>query len=70
MFVAGNLVNITVKADIINAFITYDDGEDFADVEIKAKIKQNDFGGFGFKHMAENTEGYRCILKGMVATYK
>ena len=61
---------ITAILDLFNAFITYDDGEDFSDLELRAKIKESTYGGFGFKHMAETTEGYRCYLKSMVATYK
>ena len=69
-FRPGCEITLEVDKDIFNAFITYDDGDDFSDLELRAKIKENTYGGFGFKHMAENTEGYRCILKGMVATYK
>ena len=69
-FRVGCEINLEVDKDIFNVFITYDDGEDFSDLELRAKIKENTYGGFGFKHMAEATDGYRCYLKGMVATYK
>lgn len=61
---------LEVNNDIFNAFITYDNGEDFCDLELRAKVKENTYGGFGFKHMAEATERYRCYLKGMTAKYK
>ena len=66
----GCEITLEVDKDIFNGFITFDDGEDFSDLELKAKIKENTYGGFGFKHMAEVTEGYRCYLKKMEATYK
>lgn len=69
-FRPGCEITLEVDKDILNAFISYDDGEDFSDLELRAKIKENTYGGFGFKHMAEATEGYRCYLKGMIATYK
>lgn len=69
-FRPGCELTLEVDKDIFNAFITFDDGEDFSDLELKAKIKENTYGGFGFKHMAETTEGYRCYLKKMEATYK
>ena len=68
-FKPGCEINIQVRDDIMNAFISYDDGEDFSDVELRAKIRPNDFGGFGFKYMAEPEEGYRCCLKYMEASY-
>ena len=69
-FRPGCEITLEVEKDTLNAFISYDDGEDFSDLELRAKIKENTYGGFGFKHMAEATEGYRCYLKGMIATYK
>lgn len=69
-FRPGFELTLEVDKDILNAFVSYDDGEDFSDFELKAKIKENAYGGFGFKHMAEVTEGYRCYLTNMVATYK
>ena len=69
-FRPGCEITLEVDKDLFNAFITYDDGEDFSDLELRAKIKESTYGGFGFKHMAETTEGYRCYLKSMVATYK
>ncbi len=69
-FKPGCEINLQVKDDILNAFITYDDGEDFSDVELRAKIKTNDFGGFGFKFMAEPEKGYRCSIKYMEAIYE
>ena len=69
-FRPGCEITLEVDKDIFNAFITYDDGDDFSDLELRAKIKESTYGGFGFKHMAETTEGYRCYLKSMVATYK
>ena len=69
-FRPGCEITLEVEKDIFNAFITYDDGEDFSDLELRAKIKENTNGGFGFKHMAEATDGYKCHLKSMVATYK
>lgn len=69
-FKPGCEINLQVKDDILNAFITYDDGEDFSDVELRAKINPNDFGGFGFKFMAEPEVGYRCSMKYMEAIYE
>ena len=69
-FKPGCEITLEMYKDVFNAFITFDDGEDFSDLELKAKIKENTYGGFGFKHMAEGTEGYRCYLKRMEATYK
>lgn len=68
-FKPGCEINLQVRDDILNAFISYDDGEDFSDVEIRAKIRPNDFGGFGFKYMAEPEDGYKCCLKYMEATF-
>lgn len=69
-FKPGCEINLEVRGDILNAFITYDDGEDFSDLEIRAKIKGNLYGGFGFKHMAETGKGYRCCLKYLEARYE
>lgn len=69
-FKPGCEINLQVRDDILNAFVSYDDGEDFSDVEIRAKIRPNDFGGFGFKYMAEPEMGYRCCLKYMEASYE
>lgn len=68
-FKPGCEINLQVRDNVLNAFITYDDGEDFSDVELRAKIKSNDFGGFGFKYMAEPEKGYRCSIKYMEAIY-
>ncbi len=68
-FKPGCEISIQVHDNVINAFVTYDDGEDFSDVELRAKIKPNDFGGFGFKFMAEPENGYRCSIKYMEAIY-
>ena len=68
-FKAGCEIELQVRDDILNAFISYDDGEDFSDVEIRGKIRTNDFGGFGFKYMAEPEEGYRCNIKYIEAFY-
>lgn len=68
-FKPGCEINLEVRGEILNAFITYDDGEDFADIEIRANIKSNEFGGFGFKHMAETDNGCRVCLKYMEARY-
>lgn len=68
-FRPGCEINIQVRDDIMNAFISYDDGEDFSDVELRAKIRPNDFGGFGVKYMAEPEKGYRCCLKYLEAYY-
>lgn len=68
-FKPGCEINLEVSGETLNAFITYDDGEDFSDIEIRAKIKGNDFGGFGFKHMAETDNGFRVCLKYMEARY-
>ena len=68
-FRPGCEITLEADKDILNAFITYDDGENFSDLELRAKIKENSYGGFGFKHMAEATEGYRCYIKKMVVTY-
>lgn len=68
-FRPGCEINLEVRGDILHAFITYDDGEDFADLEMRAKIRYNDFGGFGFKHMAETEPGFRGCLKYMEAKY-
>ena len=69
-FRPGCEITLEINKNVFNAFITFDNGEDFSDLELKAKIKENTYGGFGFKHMAETTEGYRCYLKKMEATYK
>ncbi len=69
-FKPGCEINLQVRDDTLNAFITYDDGEDFSDVELRAKIRPNDFGGFGFKFMAEPDSGYRCGIKYMEAVYE
>lgn len=69
-FRPGCEITLEIDKDILNAFITYDDGDDFSDLELRAKIKENSYGGFGFKHMAEATEGYRCYLKKMIVNYK
>ena len=68
-FKPGCEINLEVSGETLNAFITYDDGEDFSDIEIRANIKENDFGGFGFKHMAETDNGCRVCLKYMEARY-
>ena len=68
-FKPGCEINMQVREDILNAFISYDDGDDFSDVELRAKIRPNTFGGFGFKYMAEPEAGYRCCLKYMEASY-
>lgn len=68
-FRPGCEINLTAKGETLHAFITYDDGDSFSDVEIRAKIRENGYGGFGFKHMAEVAEGYRGCLKHMKATY-
>lgn len=69
-FRPGCEITLEADKDILNAFITYDDGEDFSDLELRAKMKENTYGGFGFKHMAEAIEGYRCYIKKMVVNYK
>lgn len=68
-FRPGCEINLQAKDNVLNVFITYDDGDSFSDVEIRARIKENGYGGFGFKHMAETEEGYRGCLKFMKATY-
>ena len=68
-FRPGCELTLEINKDVFNAFITFDDGEDFSDLELKADVKENIYGGFGFKHMAECAEGYRCYLKKMEATY-
>ena len=68
-FKPGCEINLQIRDDIFNAFISYDDGEDFADVELRAKIRENEAGGFGFKYMAEPEVGYRCCIKYMEACY-
>ena len=69
-FRPGCEITLEINKNVFNAFITFDNGEDFSDLELRAKIKENTYCGFGFKHMAEGTEGYRCYLKKMEAIYK
>lgn len=69
-FKPGCEINLQIREDVMNAFITYDDGEDFSDVELRATIRPNEFGGFGFKFMAEPEEGYRCSIKYLEASYE
>lgn len=68
-FRPGCEICLQTRGDVLNAFITFDDGEDFADLELTARIRPNGFGGFGFKHMAEIEDGSRVCLKYMEARY-
>lgn len=68
-FRPGCEITLQVKNDVINAFISYDNGEDFADLELRAKTRGNSFGGFGIKYMAETSVGHRTALKYMEAEY-
>lgn len=68
-FKPGCDISLRIRGDIFNAFITYDDGEDFSDAELRATVRGNAFGGFGFKHMAETNSGYRACIKYMEAVF-
>ncbi len=68
-FKPGCEITLQVKSDVLNAFISYDNGEDFADLELRAKTRGNEYGGFGFKYMAETEVGHRVAIKYMEAEY-
>ncbi len=68
-FRPGCEITLQVKSDVLTAFISYDDGEDFEDIELRAKTRGNELGGFGFKYMAETVAGHRAAIKYMEAQY-
>ena len=68
-FRKGCEIHLDAKEGRLNAFVSYDDGENFSDTDVRADIKINDFGGFGFKHMAETGNGCRVSINYMEARY-
>ena len=68
-FKPGCEITLQVKNDVLSAFISYDNGEDYTDLELRAKTRGNNYGGFGFKYMGDVSEGYRVALKYMEAEY-
>lgn len=68
-FKPGCEITLQVRSDVLTAFVSYDDGEDFADFELRAKTRGNELGGFGFKYMAETSIGNRVAIKYIEAQY-